>query len=283
VTIEEEVLNFGSVQCGHSAAALLHVANDSDTTALFQLQLGPGSVFGVDSTCTKLPPHSTHKIPVRFTPRKPVPHCKRIACLAQHQEPLFVYLIGTVYSETVRPVVLQSKHVLDYVTNARTGITKLPPERVAELLKEGRLTREETTGLLQPATTDNHSSLPEWEKTGDFPALPFANYLHSPHDPAGRPHVSVDSQELVFGCVSPHSVSDGKSLHVTNHTLGTVMCVWMTGNMQSCVSEPSNIAFPLLRECGHVFCDAGGERDTAWSNVPLHCPLQTKACWPILL
>ena len=57
----------------------------------------------------------------------------------------------------------------------------------------------------------------------------------------------MDSQYLQFGCISPHSVSDGKvnhsyvnnshtythilfqSLHVTNHTEETICCIWMNG------------------------------------------------------
>ncbi|CAI8043465.1 Cilia- and flagella-associated protein 65 [Geodia barretti] len=228
VSIEEEVVDFGSMSVGQSATAVLHVRNDSDVTTLFQVQLEPGSVFRADCTCARLPPRSTHKIPVHFTPQRPIPHCKRVACLAQHQEPLFVYLIGTVYSETIRPVVLQPKHVRDYIANAQAGITKLPPERVAQFQGREKLTTSDTTGLVvQPhAITSDHLSATA--PTRDAPILPFANYLHSQHDPSGVAHVSVDSQDLQFGFVSPQSVSDSKSVQVTNHTEETVVCVWMT-------------------------------------------------------
>jgi len=44
------------------------------------------------------------------------------------QDPLFVYLIGTGFTETVRPVVLQPKHISIFQSHARSGISKLPPE-----------------------------------------------------------------------------------------------------------------------------------------------------------
>ena len=44
------------------------------------------------------------------------------------QGPLFVYLIGTGFTETVRPVVLQPKHISTFQSHALTGISKLPPE-----------------------------------------------------------------------------------------------------------------------------------------------------------
>jgi hypothetical protein len=124
-------------------------------------------------------------------------------------------------------VVLQPKHVRDYIANAQTGITKLPPERVAQLQGEDKLTTSNTTGLVQPHTTTT-DRLSGTAPTRDAPILPFANYLHSQHDPSGVAHVSVDSQDLQFGFVSPQSVSDSKSVQVTNHTEGTVVCVWMT-------------------------------------------------------
>jgi hypothetical protein len=178
VAIEEEVLDFGNVPCGQSTTAVLHVKNCSDVTALVQLLLEAGSVFHADSRCIKLAPHSSHKIPLHFTPCKPVPHHKRITCLAQHQEPLFVHVIGTAYSETIRPVVLQPKHIKEYISNAHLGISKLPPERVTELLKDSKLSYDKSTGLFQSAGTDVAQ-----DTTGEAPTSPFSNYLHSEYEP----------------------------------------------------------------------------------------------------
>ena len=39
VCIEEKVLSFGNVPCGQSVTSLLHVSNNSDVTALFQVSI----------------------------------------------------------------------------------------------------------------------------------------------------------------------------------------------------------------------------------------------------
>ena len=70
----------------------------------------------------------------------------------------------------------------DYVV---VGYSMMVPcmQRVAQLQREGGLTISESPGPVQPhyttATDDECRSNP----SGDAPTLPFANYLHSQHDP----------------------------------------------------------------------------------------------------
>ena len=66
-------------------------------------------------------------------------------------------------------------------------------QKVREVLGEGRLTADDTTGCLQPASTADNHSLPKPTATGDAPVSPFADYLHSQHDPVSVAplHISV--------------------------------------------------------------------------------------------
>ena len=54
-------------------------------------------------------------------------------------------------------------------------------QRLAELVKEGKLSVDKSTGLLQPVSSD--SCLPGRDASGEVPVSSFANYLHSHHEP----------------------------------------------------------------------------------------------------
>ena len=54
-------------------------------------------------------------------------------------------------------------------------------QRLAELLREGKLSLDKSTGLLRPTGTD--VCLPAHDRTGETPTSPFSNYLHSHHEP----------------------------------------------------------------------------------------------------
>ena len=84
-----------------------------------QLELEPGSVFRADSTCTSLPPHSTLKICIHFTPHRPIPYCKRVACLIQHQVCVcYVYhspVLGILISHSKAALFCLEKNIIVYL------------------------------------------------------------------------------------------------------------------------------------------------------------------------
>ena len=74
-------------------------------------------------------------------------------------------------------------------------------QKVSELVKDGKLSVDTSTGLLQPADTDG--VLPTHDATRDIPVSPFPSYIHSNHEPV-RLHMLLYQYAE---CVNTHTIS----------------------------------------------------------------------------
>jgi len=55
------------------------------------------------------------------------------------QPPIFLELIATAHSETVKPAVLEPKHLAQFRVHAERGLSVFPPEQLNEMLATGKL------------------------------------------------------------------------------------------------------------------------------------------------
>ncbi|KAL5489479.1 hypothetical protein EMCRGX_G018573 [Ephydatia muelleri] len=228
LVLEESYISFGNLECGKVGSGVLHIRNDSSVPAIFQLQIDLHGVFHAEVLCGLLGPRASQAIIVYFSPTKPIPYYRRVACLVHHQEPQFFNLVGTGFTETVRPVSLQPSCIERYIAHAQRGLTSLPPEQLKEYHIKDVLSSDSNGSILpKPGFQNPHPqplsrSVPEGSSG-------YATYLSSEMDPSGFCHISVDTEALKFGYCTPNHVSEGKVVNVTNHTNGIVTCVWMPG------------------------------------------------------
>lgn len=74
------------------------------------------------------------------------------------QAPLTLELLGTAHSETVKPAVLEMKHLEQFRRHTDRGLTMFPPEHLNELLAQGKLQLDDKNTLMDPQVKTCYSS-----------------------------------------------------------------------------------------------------------------------------
>ena len=99
-----------------------------------------------------------------------------------HVQSIYVWLVTNIHVHVQCIVHVHVQYM--YIMAGKTDIihVHVPTQRVAELLKDGKLGYDKNTGLLQLADTDAGLSAAQ-DTNGEIPTSPFSNYLHSEHEP----------------------------------------------------------------------------------------------------
>lgn len=84
----------------------------------------------------------------------PVDPIHSTPCLVPHaptsQDPLFLDLIGTCHSDSVKPPILKPRHLTWYRTHLARGLTLYPPHILSTMLKEKKLQQDQNGALMLP-------------------------------------------------------------------------------------------------------------------------------------
>lgn len=219
-------INFLQINIGDTATRSFEIRNHSDIEATFQFVLDCNeSVFKFDQVCGTLKPESYKKIIMTFIPQHPINYYRRIVCLVQNQDPLFLDLIGTCHSETVKPAVLQSKHVDRYRIHVDRGLSMFPPEQLNEMVKNKALQIDSGGALMNKdaeAVEPYCHPIPAIRPTDEyFNDGYYSDITHTP------PHVSMDMHIADFGQVKSWNTVQQMTLNITNHTKGKITVQWM--------------------------------------------------------
>lgn len=59
-------------------------------------------------------------------------------------------LLGTAHSETVKPAVLEAKHITHFRKHMDRGLSMFPPEQLNEMLATGKLELDANNTLMNP-------------------------------------------------------------------------------------------------------------------------------------
>nr|XP_023695931.1 cilia- and flagella-associated protein 65 isoform X2 [Paramormyrops kingsleyae] len=218
VTLEVTVLDFGCLELGTEAVRTVTLSNCGLAEARFQFDVDPGGhgVFGPEPPCGILPPRGSLTIRVRFRPRLPIAHYRRVACLVLHRDPLFLDLIGTCHSEQLKPAILKPRHLRLYWLHLARGLTCYPPDVLSTMLEENKLQLDQEGALLLPE--DLQVKTPVLDPT-QVQRAPAEEYLQGSSGVGSA--VTVDPPELLF-----HRGSRSLSVSVTNRTKGTLSLAW---------------------------------------------------------
>lgn len=79
-------------------------------------------------------------ITLKFLPQYNINYHKRVACIIQNHEPLFIDLIGTCHSDIEKPAVLLKTHVNKFRVHMERGFTTIPPDEINKMLEDRVLT-----------------------------------------------------------------------------------------------------------------------------------------------
>uniref|UniRef100_A0A8C4T2H9 Cilia- and flagella-associated protein 65 n=1 Tax=Erpetoichthys calabaricus TaxID=27687 RepID=A0A8C4T2H9_ERPCA len=236
VSLEKSLVDFGCVNLGKSATCTLELKNFSDVTTYYQFNTDCShSVFVIDQPQGILDGLTSKTLSVTFHPMQPINYYRRLACLIQYQDPLYVNMIGTCHSEQIKPGILKPQHIDLYQINMARGLTYYPPDDLSTMLSEKKLTLDQMGALLQKHDTMEQPPL-------IHPLAEYFNDTFSSTDSSLPPHVSIDVQEFVFS-----SATQSCPFSMTNHTMGKVSIAWVcTANSVFTIS-PQACDIPPLK------------------------------------
>ncbi|XP_050388962.1 cilia- and flagella-associated protein 65 [Patella vulgata] len=248
VQLSFRAVNFMQIDLGQTATKSVEVINNSDVEAVYQFMIeSEDSVFKFQQVAGVLKPKTKDTIILKFCPPYPINYYRRITCLVHNQGPLFLDLLGTCHSETVKPAVLLSKHIDRYKVHAERGFSFYAPEQLNELIQEGKLLPDKD-GYLQK--TDSETL--EVKDNSSCSSQPMDYYFNDGfHSDVMTtvPHVSCDINVADFGnCQSLRTVED-KTVNITNHTRGKVTVQWIENSGVQFSVHPTTLDIPPLKTC----------------------------------
>ena len=129
IRLSKNILSFKYADIGKEVIQYINISNDSNVKTFYQIVLDSSeSVFKVDKSCGILNGKEEKTIQVRFLPLQPIPYYKRVTILLHRQEPVFLDLLGSGFSNEVRPARLVEKDLVNFTDKIRSGLSMYPPE-----------------------------------------------------------------------------------------------------------------------------------------------------------
>lgn len=248
VHLSRDLINFYQIDSGKQAIKTVDIINTSDTDATFQFVIDCSeSVFKFEHVSGILPANSTKTVVLQFEPLIPINYYRHITCLVHNQDPLKLDLLGTCHTETVKPAVLQAKHVWHYHSHALRGLSFIPPEQLNQMMRDEELQLDENGALYRKTGTDDVKLPPNIPAMEEF--FNDGYYSDVTHQP---PHVSSDIFQASFGRCSDMRSIEQKTVNLTNHTTGKITVVWTGGPSHVFSVSPDTMDIPPLKSC--AFC-----------------------------
>ncbi|XP_052080289.1 cilia- and flagella-associated protein 65-like [Mytilus californianus] len=249
VQLSSQTINFMQIDSGRIGTKTIDIVNNSDVDAQFQFMLDcEESVFKFEKLTGSVRANSTITVIIKFFPVHPINYYKRLACIVHNQGPLFLDLLGTCHSETVKPAVLLSKHLDRYRCHVERGLSTYPPEELNELIRNNKLEIDDAGAVMIPETEVEHPHNPQSihsvhpmdEYFNDGFHCDVINFV---------PHVSLETNNIDFGNCQNIRTIENKVINITNHTKGKITVQWMGGHEKTFCVMPLSMDIPPLKSC----------------------------------
>ncbi|XP_006496055.1 cilia- and flagella-associated protein 65 isoform X4 [Mus musculus] len=227
--LQHSCVNFHWVKLGERREQTLWIENQSDCQAHFQFDIDcQESVFSIRPAFGTLAGKTRMTLHCAYQPTHPIISFRRVACLIHHQDPLFLDLIGTCHSDSIKPAILTPQHLTWYRTHLARGLTLYPPDILAAMLKEKKLERDEDGALILPI-----ESLP-MQELEDLPDQKYPNippmteyFFDGTRDLAiFPPAVCLEPIDVDFGACPGPEAPNPVPLCLRNYTKGKITVVW---------------------------------------------------------
>lgn len=176
-------------------------------------------MFALDKPSGVIPPRLSSYVTLTFSPQEPGNYYRRAVVLVRNQQPKYVDIIGSGYTEKRRPAPLQPRHILEYFVREKSGISHLSPEALQALADErnaaiaaGEPIMEETkVGLSMMDFTSEQMLMGAMFRGSASPTFP----------------VALDADFIDFGGGSRLRPGEAKIVQFFNRTAGKMFVRWI--------------------------------------------------------
>ncbi|KAJ1562128.1 hypothetical protein HK405_015525, partial [Cladochytrium tenue] len=193
----------------------------------------PHSTFHIDRPWGIVNANSSVALTIRFAPSDPINYHRRVYCLVENQDGVFVDLIGTCYNEKKRPATFHPKAIENYRCRVENGLGSFGPEQLEELLKGGKVICVD--GVLSFADVADRADRQDIRVSFPFSTVPFPDHPYPDGQVASELFfenaspdraVSLLDPYVDFGCCSRYRMIDNRVIRLENRTSGKMSCVW---------------------------------------------------------
>ena len=141
IQLSTNLLSYKYTEVGREVKQFLTISNVSNVKTYYQIVLDSAeSVFAVDQSCGKLDGKEEKTILVKFLPLKAIPYYKRVTILLHRQEPLFLDLLGSGFTNDIRPAKLGAQDLGKFNDKIRSGLSVYPPDVQSTMLTSDKST-----------------------------------------------------------------------------------------------------------------------------------------------
>ncbi|KAL0033550.1 hypothetical protein WJX79_003070 [Trebouxia sp. C0005] len=218
VHLSTSCVSFGSLPANDTSARAVYIHNKSDLPVYFEFITDQQGVFGFDRVRGSVGAMSSAHVTVTFQPKDASNYWRRVTCLVRDSPAMSIDLLGSCYTDQLRPPALAPHHIAQYLfqgasttaSGALRGDANLPPEAAG-------LSGPNQSGL---------SALQGQEAWEGFFVSPDPQHA-----------VSLSAHELNFGSCSRLSPGGHKTLTVTNATNAKVTAFLVVPGWQGLSSQ----------------------------------------------
>ncbi|KAI8813741.1 hypothetical protein BJ742DRAFT_377453 [Cladochytrium replicatum] len=222
VSLNTQLVNFNDVPAESVTMRALYIQNHSETTAFYQFLVEPNSVFHFDKPSGSIGPQSSVALTIKFSPLEPINYYRRLYCLVEHQDALYVDLLGTCYTDKRRPATFKPHHIERYIQRVQNGLWMYGPEQLEEMLKTGTVVCYDSV----LSFAEKHQETQTLALDSAYETSKIAcEYFYENMLPTQA--VSLVDTYVDFGAVSRYKMVDSEIIRVTNNTKGKMSCVWI--------------------------------------------------------
>ncbi|KAJ3300829.1 hypothetical protein HK104_000022 [Borealophlyctis nickersoniae] len=225
VTLNTKIINFNDVPAGTTVTRALYIQNNAATTAFYQFLTEPTSIFRIDKPWGTINPLSSVALTVKFSPMEPLNYWRRVYCLVEHQDGLYLDILGTCYNDKRRPATFFPKHIENYQKRKRNGLWSYGPEQLEEMIKSGAVKCENgVLSFTDPEQAAVHASLLLLDSPYETGRVGSEYFYENVGD---REAVTLVDTYVDFGACSRYRVIESQFIRIANNTKGKMSCVWI--------------------------------------------------------
>eukprot|EP00842_Homolaphlyctis_polyrhiza_P005315 jgi/Hompol1/5785/HPOL_004691-RA len=225
VTLNPDVVNFHDTPAGTTITRALYLQNNTSTHAFYQFLTEVDGTFRIDKPWGTINPNSSVALTVKFSPMEPINYYRRVYCLVEHQDAIFVDFMGTCFNDKRRPATFKPQHIFNYQERVKNGLWQYGPEHLEEMLKTGVIVCEK--GILSFSDEDmskQHSTRAILDSPYDD-GLVGSEYFY---ENTGETLATTLVDTYVdFGACSRYRIIDPQVIRIANNTKGKMSCVWI--------------------------------------------------------
>jgi hypothetical protein len=223
VSLSTNIVNFNAVEEGSKNTKAFYLRNTSETPAYFNFQIEEGAIFQFDKTSGIINPESELLITVTFQPFKTINYYRRVYCLIENADTLWIDILGTCFNEKRRPVTLSAQNLEAYKKRIDNGLFFLCPENIDEMIKNNFIIMKDNGLAFSTSKTYVQSSKVEEHPYDEcIGSSEFYN-----QDNNQNLEVTLLDTFIDFGSCSMYRIVEGKSIRIVNNTRGNIGCVWI--------------------------------------------------------